>query len=137
MTGQIEDPVDHFLPDRAFQPAVVEEGDVLRPGEADHYAQPVPRGFVQQVESRRRVGADRVDAEIRHQAEVFGDAGARRKLITVGIGRKGAVGDAFDEEAVVAGAQELPVGRQALGRGKIQFWKFDGVSANGRAHNRE
>ena len=137
MIAKRPDARDELAPDLALERSVVEKRNVLRPGQADHDPQAMRLGFVEQVGPWGGVRADRVDAEIRHQAEVFGDAGARRKLIPVGIRRKSAVGDALDEEAVVAGAQELAVGRYALGRGKIRFWKIEGVSANGRAHNWE
>ena len=61
---------------RSIVPAelpIVEKRDVLRPRQPDHDAQPVARRFVEQVAPRRRVDADGVDAELRHQAEVFGD----------------------------------------------------------------
>ena len=51
---------------------------------------------------RRRVGADRVDAEARHQAEVFGDLLRRGELVAVGVGRERAVRHALDEKALVA-----------------------------------
>ena len=58
----------------ALQRAIVEKRDVLRPRQPDHDAQAVCARL-------RRAGrgaaacrrADRVDAELRHQAEVFGD----------------------------------------------------------------
>ena len=71
--------------------------------------------LVQQVAARRRVGSDRVDAELRHQAEVAGDLSERRKLVAVRVGREGPVGHALDEEpslvpsAAVIEAQKFPV----------------------------
>src|SRR5262249_50095190 len=55
------------------------------------------------------VGADRVDTEFRHEAEVFGDLRQRGKLITVGVRCKGPVSVALDEKAILAGSQKFPV----------------------------
>ena len=93
----------------ALQRAIVEERDVLRPRQPDHHAQAVPRGLVEQVAARRRVDADRVDAELRHQPEVLGDLADGGELIAVRVGRERAVRDALDQEPLVAGAQELAV----------------------------
>ena len=130
--------------DRPLQLVVVEKRDVLRPGQADHHAQAVPRGFVEQVAPRRRVGADRIDPEARHQAEVLGDAGQWRELIAVGVGRERPVGDAFDQKAVVTGsvgtcrartAQKLPVGRNANGGSQRDIVTDLGVCLKCSAHS--
>src|SRR5438034_4717680 len=42
-----------------------------------------------------------VDAEVRHLPEVGGDLGDGGELVTVRVGRKGTVGDTFDEEPFV------------------------------------
>ncbi len=87
-----------LLPDATLQTAIVKKGDVLRPGKPGHHAQPVLRGFIEQIYSRRGVSADGVEAEARHQAEVRGDLGQWRKLIAVSVGCEGAVGDTLNEE---------------------------------------
>ncbi len=69
---------------------------MLRPGQADHDAHAAVRRLIQQVVTRRRVGPDRVDAEVRHQAEVFGHLAERRKLIAVGAGCERAVRHTLD-----------------------------------------
>jgi len=73
MLRERRDLPDDVLPDAARQPSIVEEGDMLRPRKSDHHAKSVARRFVEQIQPRRRVRADGVDAEARHQAEVFGD----------------------------------------------------------------
>ena len=62
-----------LLPDLAPQRAVVEKRDVLRPRQPDHHAQAVACRFVEQLALRRGVGADGVDAEVRHEPEILGD----------------------------------------------------------------
>ncbi len=90
--------------DSLLQPSVIEKGNVLRPRKADHHPQPVRRRFVEQLARGRRVRADRIDPHAGHQPEVFGDLFGGRKLMTVGVGREGPVGDALDEESLVADA---------------------------------
>ena len=103
-------------PDRPLQPRIVQERNVLRPGEADHDAKPVVRRFVEHVAPWRRVRPDRVDAEAGHQLEVVGDLRGGWELMAVRVGRKGTVRHALDEEAFVAGAQKFPVPGNSLGR---------------------
>src|SRR5206468_12337907 len=81
--------------------------------------------------------ADRIDAEARHQPEVFADAARGGTLVPLGIGRKRAVGDAFDEKPLIAGAQEFAVRRHALGRGPDLIVRGESVSLNGSIHSRE
>ena len=115
MVAELSHPRADLPTNAAFQAAIVEKRHVLRPREPDHDAQAVPGRLVQEIASRRRVRPDRVDAESRHLAEVLGDLWKSRKLVAVAVGRKRAVGDAFDEEALVAGAQKLSVCRDARG----------------------
>ncbi len=90
---------------------------------------------IEQVAARRRVHAHGVDAELRHEAEVFCDLLEWRELVAVGVGRKGAVGDALDEKAVVAGAQELPVDGHTRVLGARFLDGADGrVDLEGNAH---
>ena len=79
----------------------------------DHHAQAVTAGFVEQVEARRRVQADGVDAERCHQPEVLRDPGGWRELIAVRVRREGAVGHALHEETGVPFAEELAVAADA------------------------
>ncbi len=98
-----------LAPNRLRQRAIVEECDVLRPRQARDDAESVARGFVEQVDRRRCVGADRVDAEVRHHAEILGDAFGGWKLIAVRVWRERAVRHALDEKSVVADLQKLAV----------------------------
>ena len=96
---------------------------------------PAARGFVEQVDSRRGVGPNRIDAEIRHVAEVLGDLCGRGKLVALRVGREGSVGDALDEEAVVAGAQKFPVrGDTGAGNRRPVLALFQQASLNGCVH---
>jgi hypothetical protein len=104
-----------LLPDATLQTAIVKKSDVLRPGKTGHYAQPVLRGFIEQIHSRRGVSADGVEAEARHQAEVRGDLGQWRKLIAVSVGCEGAVGNTLDEEPLSTDSQKFPVRGDAPG----------------------
>ena len=109
MARELPDLVADLAAYGARELPVVQERDVLRPRQADHHAQAAARSLVQQIDARRGVGADRVDAEARHEREVFGDSWEGWELIPVGIGREGAVRDALDEKPVLAEAQKLNV----------------------------
>ena len=118
MVPELGDLRGDLAANRPLQAAIVEKRDVLRPRHPDHDAQSVPRGFVEQIAVRRRVGADGVEAETRHQTEVFGDAGERGELVPLRIRREGAVRHTLHEEPVVPGAQKLSVrGDPRCGRG--------------------
>ncbi len=136
MVAQLGHLLDDLVADPPAERAVVEERDVLRPGQPDHHAQIVTRRLVEQIAARRRVQTDRIDAEARHQAEVFGDLGYRRELIAGGIGRERPVRDALDEEPRLAEAQKFPVcrdpGCRRLRRGPADL----GMCLNRCAHNR-
>ena len=135
MIAELADLRGDLAPDGPLQRAVVEKRDVLRPRQPDHDAQPVARGRVEQLAARRRVGADRVDAERGHQAEVGGDLLQRRELVAVRVGRERPVGHAFDEEALVAGAQKLSVGHDARRREDAGLAPDVRVGLNGSAHS--
>ena len=96
MVAELAHLFDQFAPDGALQAAIVEERDVLRPGQPHHDPQTMACGLVQEVASGWRVGAHRVDPEARDETKVLSDLRQRWELITLGIGRKGAVGDALD-----------------------------------------
>jgi hypothetical protein len=98
MLRELCDLTDDVAADVPRQAAIVEERDVLRPWEADHHTKSVARGFVEQIQPRRRVSADGVDAEARHQTEVLGDLFDRRKLVPVRIGGERTVGHTLDQE---------------------------------------
>ena len=100
MVTELGDPRREVPADSALQGAVVQKRHVLRPGQADHDAQPLACGGIEQVPPRRRVRPDRVDAEARHLAEVRGNLLHGGKLVALRVGRKGPVGHAFDEESL-------------------------------------
>jgi hypothetical protein len=109
MAPQLADAADELAADLALERAIVEKRHVLRPGDADHHAQPPPRRFVEEIKTRRRVRSHRVQAELGHQPEILGDTRELGELIPVGVGCERPVGDALDEEALVADTKELPV----------------------------
>ncbi len=73
MIGELGDLRSRFAADRSLQRAVVEKRDMLRPRQPHHDAQSVAGGLVEQIASRWRVRTNGVDAESRHEAEVFGN----------------------------------------------------------------
>ena len=96
------------LPSDVARPtAVVEEGDVLRPGHADHHPQAMARSFVEQVDRRDRVGPDRVDAGRRHRREVLPDTFGAGKLHSVLVRSEGPVRHALHQVALVGDSDEL------------------------------
>jgi hypothetical protein len=96
---------------------------VLRPRETDHDAEAFVRRGVEKLAARRRVGANRVDAERRHLPEVGGDLLNGWELVALRVGRERTVRHAFDEEALVdrirasrfGEPQEFPLGHHARG----------------------
>jgi hypothetical protein len=127
MTAQLPYPGDGVLPDVMLQPAIVEKRDVLGPGQPHHHAQTLARSLVEQFSTRRGVRADRVDAEPCHQTEVFSDLLRPGVLVAGRVGREGAVGDALDEEPVVARAQKFSVRREPGPRkGRPVFANLEG-----------
>ena len=133
MIAELDDLGDQLAADGALQRAVVEKRDVLRPRQPDRDAQPCLRGCVEQIASRSGVGADRVDAELRHLAEVGGHLA---DLVALRVGRKRTVGDTFDEETLVPRLQELAVRREADSCRQPRFAANVRVGLDRRAHNR-
>jgi hypothetical protein len=113
MIAKLDDLGGDLAANGLFQLVIVEEGDMLRPRQPDHHAQPFGGGGVEQVAPRRRVGSDGVDAELRHLTEVGRDLLTGWELIALGVGRKRPVRHALDEEALVAGLEEFSVGDDA------------------------
>ena len=89
------------------QGAIVEEGDVLRPGHAGHHLQAVPGRFVEQRFAGHGVRAHRVDAGFRHHREVARDLSKRRELMPGSVRFEGAVRHAPDQEAAPVHLDEL------------------------------
>src|SRR5262249_37490848 len=105
MVGELADAGGDLPPNLPPQTAVIQKGNVLGPGQPDHDAQAVVSRLVEQIATGGRVEADRVDAEARHQTEVFRDLTRRGKLAALRIRREGAVSNAFDQKTV---ADALP-----------------------------
>src|SRR4051794_7717857 len=82
----------------AAPPALVEEGDVLLPREADEHRQPVRAGEVEQPARRHRVDAHRVDARRAHLREVAFDHVRRGIARPVRARRERAIGHAAQVE---------------------------------------
>ena len=97
---------------------IVEERDVLRPGEACHHAQPVLAGQVEQIERRGRIGAHGVDPGARHEMEVAVDKATFGKVVAVSARRERTVRDAAHEKSTMVDVNELSVntrGSRAMG----------------------
>ena len=127
---------DQCPPNLTPERAVVEEGDVLRPREADHDAKTVLGRLVEQFAARRGIRADGIDAERCHQTEVFGDPRGTGELVAVGVRRKRAVRHALDEKTVLAKSQEFAVRRDPLGQGIGPSTADLAVGLNRCAHNK-
>src|SRR5262249_18279028 len=121
----------------ALQRAIVEKRDVLRPREPHHHPQPMPTRFVEEIASRSRVRADRVDAELRHQAEVVGHLGQRRKLVALRVGCEGAIRDTLDEVALVTDAKEFSVRGAPVRRYRPRLATEAWIVLDYGAHNRK
>ena len=70
MPGAGADALAHALLDRADAVGVVEERDVLLPGNPDHHVQVVLKGEVEEPARRHRAGPDGVQARGGHLLEV-------------------------------------------------------------------
>ena len=70
----------YVLSNLPTEPPVVQERDVLGPRHADHDAETVACGFIEQRLGRRDVGADGIDPGPSHHREVGGQLRGRRKL---------------------------------------------------------
>ena len=101
-------------------PAVVEEGDVLLPGQAGHHPETVVQRGIEQPRWRRRVRPHRVDALRGHGGEVGIDLRAGAEPLALAVGAKGAVGDASHPQPLVADGEKLPVDTRS--RPHPNFW---------------
>ncbi len=93
------------------------------------------RGLVQEITAWGGVNADGVDAERRHQAEVFGNLAQAGKLVPGGVGSECAVCNALDKKAFVARAQKLPIGYDPRQRRRLSHHTNRRVGLKSNAHS--
>ena len=98
MAGQEADGVAHALADLARAAFVIEEGDVLLPGQADHDAQAILPRNVEQPARRRCIGANGVQPVGGDQGKVALHARAIVKFVAVFVRFKRSVGNALHPE---------------------------------------
>jgi hypothetical protein len=116
--------------DVGLEKRIIEEGDVLRPGNAGQHLETRLGGSVEEGERRRSKNAHRVGAHLPHHPEVLRHRLVVRELRSIGAQRKGSVGHAFDEELFVARKKELalhPDRRRVRGRAGLLAWHDGGV----------
>src|SRR5690606_11553630 len=117
MSGELADLPGDAPDDVVGPPAVLQEGDVLLPGQPGHDAQAAGGGQVEQPERGRGVSPHAVKAGFAHRREVLLDDLPRGELQPVLVRAKRAVGDALDVELTVTYEEKLPFGSSALGKG--------------------
>ena len=101
--GRLLDAAD----DRLAVRAALEEGDVVLPRDADHHAEVVLGGEIEQPGRRHGVGPDRVDPVRGHGREVALDRLSGRELVAGLVARERPVRDAPDVELLVAEPEKL------------------------------
>ena len=79
--------------DLAAQTPIVEERNVLRPGETGKYPQTVLRGCIEHVARRQRIGSYGIDGGVRHHGEITPDLRRFRKQMSILARRERAVRD--------------------------------------------
>jgi hypothetical protein len=102
------------LLDGSHESAIVQEGDVLLPGEPDQHAQVVLGRGVEQPLGRHGVRAHGVDPARRHGGEVGAHHVGRREQAGVVAATEGAVGDAAQQQLLVPREEELAAHAQAI-----------------------
>ncbi len=109
----------HLLDVRRVGP-VYEKADILLRREADHDAEAMAVGGVQQRARRHGVrDADRVEAVGRHLSEVALDDLEVAILVAVLIGAECAIGDPADPELIVVNVQKLPARTRPVRSGAL------------------
>ena len=136
MIAELSDFPGEVAADFALQQSIVEKRHVLRPREPDHDAKAAAGRFVEQVAPGRGIRADGVDAEFRHQAEVFGDLRRRRKLMAVVVGGERAVRHTLDEIALVTDSEEFSVRGDPVRRHRPRCATQAWIVLDYSAHNR-
>jgi len=109
-----EDGIADGLDDLAADGAVVEELDMLSPRDGNEGADAEFAAEIEEPGGWDVVEADEVDAEGAHHFEVAASLRGVADEAALGIGSEGAVGDAFEEEFLVAVEEEF--GADADGR---------------------
>ena len=112
------DGIAHGLDDLLADGAVVEEFDVLGPGDRNEHEQPGLGKQVHEPARRDVVDAQQVDAQFAHERQVGADGLRGADEIPGGVGVERAVGDALEEELVFAPEEKLRLDADALGGGK-------------------
>src|SRR5262245_22422255 len=107
MSGAVASPGAHARFDRAGARRVVEEGDVLLPGQAHHHPKAVALGGIEEPARGDAVGADRVEAVRGDLAEVRLDDRAGADLLPGRLRAEGAVGGTAHPQLPIAVVQEL------------------------------
>jgi hypothetical protein len=105
----------HAVLDCAGQPDVVEEGDVLLPGDANHHPQAVPVRRMQQPPRWHGVRADGVETLTGDARQVAVHGVVVVELAGVGVGPEGAVGDSTDPERLSRDRDPLAADLRPLG----------------------
>jgi hypothetical protein len=103
----LADALAHAALDVLGPPLVIEERDVLLPGESDHDQKPMPLGSVEDTARRDGVRAERVEAVRGHRGEVPVDRGAIRVVASVGARPERPIGHSSDIELLFTAGEEL------------------------------
>jgi hypothetical protein len=103
----------HAPLDRAHQRAVVEERDVLLPGQPHQRAQGPVSGEVEHPPRGDGVGAHGVHTACSHGRKVSLHGIGRWKLVPLLVGPEGAVGNATQQQLLLPGVQELAAHRRS------------------------
>ena len=109
------DRLAHRFHDLPADRAVVEEFDVLGPGDRNQHEQPGLGEQVHEPARRDVVNAQQVDAQFAHEREVRADLFRRADEIPGGIRVERPVGDALEKEFVFAPEEELRLYADAVG----------------------
>src|SRR5688572_13021930 len=95
---------------------VINERQVLRPADVEENLDAHLSRQLKEPVRRDVVDPDAVPAHRQDLLEVLARLTAGGEVMAVGVGREGAVRDAFNVELLVAEPEELPVAADAVGR---------------------
>jgi hypothetical protein len=128
----------HALDDRGRSATLVEEGDMVLPGQTYEDPDPVLRCQVEQPARRHGVRANGVEAGGSHGDEVGGDLFLCAVLMAPLVGCKGAIGHAAQPEALLADGQKLAVNSRAAGaRAWAKLLSYPGRGGTGADGRRD